>query len=686
MYELCTYGVGAPLISGAQRRGDVRENVVQRNRLMGLVMAVLTAGALVTTTGAAASAAQGAPTLNWATGSVTTIGHLPAGIVAGTYSNGVNYVATQTAIYSMSSLGVIQLLAGNPDTSAAGSCGDSQTGSGVRFRNVRALAIQGTHLFAADGCQGLRETDIITGATVTDLELSGLTQDVVAGADGQLYVTYEQQGRLTSYDPNSSATHEWLVDSDFNNQSSGQYVLRLRVIGDAIYADFGYSGSYGFAFSLDTATVTKRTRYGPDGLWCNLSSEQVSTGKVSYLVMGTEIVKQLSGYTFPIVAGSTTPGNQDGIGEAARFTGLKAVWTDGSLLYTGDDSGRITMISPVTVSLPVSLGASADGVQLYPPTGISVQNVANSGTKLLDFLLDGVSHPLAADGSLPPLPDGEHVLTIRVTNPDGSISIARTLQVVIDATAPLVSLALGLTVKVKGILALLGTGCVNISALDPLGALHLASGLASLRIGVDLPVDVRPTSLLTAVCALSPGLHTLSWEAEDNAGNATAGLMTLRWLPPLALTLTSPAANTITAGSQVLSYGQTVTVLGAATPQAINGARIVAGTVSVNGAIQNLVDGLDYTVQVLVDGRPVGSATVNGGAWSFALPTGGLTAGAHTLTASITDGVSDTAQTTPVTLTVVALPGTAATPAKVAPLAKTTLPVRTAGQRKAALR
>ena len=649
---------------------------------MGLVMAVLTAGALVTGTGTYASAVQPAPTLDWAVGAVTTIGHLPAGVVAGAYANGVHYVATKTAVFTMSSAGVVQLLAGNPDSTSADSCQNNQAGSAVGFRSIHAVAISGTHIFAADDC-GLREIDLASGATVTDTSVEPYASDVVAGADGRLYVT-DNSFFLISYDPLSKAVRTFLPFNRYGDPGS-PYLSHLRAIGNSIYASFRTGYGYGSLFAFDTSTGEQWTGSGDSYLPFYRSSEQVSTNTGTYAVQGSAVVRSRGGSSNPVVAGSLSSGAVDGVGDAARFTGLRALWTDGSVLYAGDDTGRVTAISPVGVTLPLSLGASAGGVQLYPPTGISVANLAGNGTKLLDFLLDGVSHPLAADGSLPALPDGEHVLKIRVTNSDGSISVARTLQVVIDATAPLVSLALGLTVKVKGILALLSTGCVNISAVDPLGALRLASGLASLRIGVDLPVDVRPTGLLTAVCALSPGLHTLTWEAEDNAGNATAGSMTLRWLPPLALTLTSPAANTITAGSQVLSYGQAVALLGPATPQAINGARIVAGTVSVGGAIPNSVDGLDYAVRVLVDGRPVGAATVNGGGWTFALNTAALTTGAHTLTATISDGVSDTVQTAPVSLTVVALPGMAAA-TKPADLLKTTLPVRNAVQRKVALR
>ena len=650
---------------------------------MGLVMAVLTAGALVTTTGSAASADQPAPVLDWSQRSVSTIAHLPAGVVAGASANGVNYVASLTAVYTMSPFGVVQLLAGKPVGDIYGPCNDGQSGSAVRFSHLSALAVVGTHVFAADIC-GLREIDVSTGATVTVTPTNVGVSELSAGEDGRLYMLNAERA-LDVYNPVSKVQSRMLAFGS-NCRCHLQSLLQE---GPWISLDVWESDSYSepdhakYSYWYNTITGQAHTQ----GVqWAGyLASSSYGTFLRGQLYFIPPSDYQIWNGGFAPVAGSS-PGNHDGFGSEARFTGLRALWTDGSVLYTGDTSGRITVLSPIGVTLPVSLGVSDQGVQLYPPTGISVASLADNGAKLLDFLLDGVSHPPAADGSLPPLPDGEHLVSIRVTNPDGSISVARTLHVVIDATAPLVSLALGLTVKVKGILALLSSGCVNISAVDPLGALNLASGLASLRIGVDLPVDVRPTGLPTPICALRPGVHALKWEAEDNAGNGTAGSMDVRWLPPLALTLTSPAANTITAGGQTLSYAQAVAVLGAATPQPVNGARIVAGTVSVNGAIQNLVDGLDYAVQVLVDGRPVGAATVTGGAWTFALPTGGLTAGPHTLTATLSDGVSDTAQTTPVTLTVLALPGMTAVPARAFPPAKAAGPVKSVVQRRTALR
>ncbi|WP_127473451.1 Ig-like domain-containing protein [Microbacterium sulfonylureivorans] len=288
---------------------------------------------------------------------------------------------------------------------------------------------------------------------------------------------------------------------------------------------------------------------------------------------------------------------------------------------TATDAAGNTSGNSNTVAFTVDTGAPAAPIITAPADGSTVDDAtpdivgSSEANATVEVFIDGASvGTTAADGAgawtLPlttPLAEGPHTALATATDETGNTSLDSTPvtftvdtatpappvitspvqdEVTSDPTPPIVGIAEAnteVTVYIDG--ALVGT----------------------------VPVDGAGAWSITPSTPLDDGAHTVTATAEDAAGNVSDGAVpvtfTVDTAAPLAPVITAPADGSRTNDT---------------TPD-------IVGTAEANA-----------TVNVSIDGAPVGTTTASGtGSWTLT-PTAPLAEGAHTASATATDAAGST--------------------------------------------
>ena len=290
-----------------------------------------------------------------------------------------------------------------------------------------------------------------------------------------------------------------------------------------------------------------------------------------------------------------------------------------------DWSGASTtlMSSPVRVDV----GPAYPTIALTSPTSWTfvrgsapIQTTATSavGPGTIALTVDG--NPIASPWDSTAVADGSH--SIRATITDGRGKIASdTATVTVDNTAP----ASNVTSPAPNA-AVTGSLHAEAHASDAYGVRSVQFAIDGTLVGNPITAaDVSSPYTYAAtldVSALTPGPHSLTDVAIDNAGNATTS-----------------APVTFTIGPAPLSVSVTQP------PDWSYGSKTVPVTAQVTGGVGPI------SGQLLVDSKPIGTA-LSAAPYTFSWDTTKFTDGAHTVAVKATDATGSTAVSAPVHATV----------------------------------
>ncbi|WP_194293017.1 Ig-like domain-containing protein [Streptomyces smaragdinus] len=333
--------------------------------------------------------------------------------------------------------------------------------------------------------------------------------------------------------------------------------------------------------------------------------------------------------TTPTVSGTGTPGSTvtvtDGTGAVlgTALVGLDGSWSfdsvplaDGTYTITATQTDPVGNVSPLSNSVIFTVDTTAPAAPVItgPADGsiIGTNTPTITGTgepgATVNVVVDGTplgTATVAPDGtwSLPvttPLADGPHTVDATQTDASGNISPAATSTFTVDTTAPAAPVistpADGSTIS-DTTPTISGTGepgaTVNV-VLD-------GTPIGTATVGLD------GTWSLPTPAPLADGVHTVDATQTDALGNvspAATNTFTVDATAPAAPVITAPADGSTTGNN-------TPTITGTGEP--------------------------GDTVNVVVDGVPLGTATVApDGTWSIPVTTP-LADGPHTIEATQTD-------------------------------------------------
>jgi RHS repeat-associated protein len=273
------------------------------------------------------------------TGTAASFAGTQGVVVVGGYA----YVGTATTIRKVSlSSAVVTTLSGSRTTSG---CIDSSDPTQVRIQVVIDLATDGHYLYSlSGGCSGadiwLRRTSLATGATSTILS-SGLVHafHLTVGPGGIVYYMIDDQ--VYSLNPLTGAT-AFIATASYNGYSiaaDDNYLWVGAWSGSSSSAIDRIALASGHAVTVLVAATDRR--FGASSL--------VSTGDYLY---GSITVPGGSSYdnvvarisktdgSYVVIAGSDTgaSGYADGIGNAALFSFIDGLASDGTNIWVADDS------------------------------------------------------------------------------------------------------------------------------------------------------------------------------------------------------------------------------------------------------------------------------------------------------------------------------------------------------------
>jgi len=264
------------------------------------------------------------------------------------------------------------------------------TGTSASFNAPFGVATDGVNLFVADRANHkIRKVVIATG------QVSTLAGSGVAGAD-------EGTGAAATFNS------PWGVATDGTNlyvADRDNHKIRQIVIATGVVSTLAGSGASG----ADEGTGAAASFNSPSGVvvdGANLYVADAGNAKIRKVVLATGEVSTL--------AGSGSPGVDNGTGVAARFSYPVGLATDGTHLYVGDiaaDNIRKIVIATGEVTTLAGSGTtgSQDGTGIaatfYQPSGLATDGrnlyVADSGSDKIRrvVLASGAVTTLAGSGA-----------------------------------------------------------------------------------------------------------------------------------------------------------------------------------------------------------------------------------------------------------------------------------------------
>lgn len=250
---------------------------------------------------------------------------------------------------SLSSLaGIVTVFAGPANGTTTNSDTDG-TGTSARFNAPGEITTDGTNLYVADTFnQKIRKIVISSGAVTT---LAGPAQGSTTAGDTDGTgngVRFTAPAGITTDGTN-------LYVGDMNNNK-----IRKIVISTGAVTTLAGPAQGSSATGDSDGTGTAARFNGPGGITTdgiNLYVTDFGNNKIRKIVISTGAVTTLAGPA----QGSTTPGDTDGTGNAARFDGPRPITTDGINLYLGDHNNNKIRKIVIATGVVTTLAGPAQG-------------------------------------------------------------------------------------------------------------------------------------------------------------------------------------------------------------------------------------------------------------------------------------------------------------------------------------
>ncbi len=254
---------------------------------------------------------------------------------------------------------IISSLTGAVTTFAGPSAGTTTSGdtdgigNAARFNGPTGITTDGTNLYIAEASNNkIRQIVISTGAVST---LAGPSAGTTTSGDT------DGTGNAARFNLPSAITTDGtnlFVADAFNAK------IRKIVISTGVVTTLA-GPAQGSTTTGDADGTGNAARFNPpqgittDGT--NLYVADSNNNKIRRIVISTGVVTTLAGPA----AGTTTSGNTDGTGNAARFNNPKGITTDGTNLYIGDATNhrirKIVISTGVVTTIAGSVSGTADG-------------------------------------------------------------------------------------------------------------------------------------------------------------------------------------------------------------------------------------------------------------------------------------------------------------------------------------
>jgi RHS repeat-associated protein len=302
-----------------------------------------------------AFAGSGSTSITDGFGRTAGLGYAGGSVVVG----GVDYLTARTAIRAVDvHTGRVSTLAGAP---SAQGCAPSADPAAARFTNLQGIDSDGHYLYAVDEqCAQLLRVSLATGATsvVSNFQQGNLLTGVTFGADGKLYVVGSGIG-LQQVDPQTGVSQAFgPTDGAYGITSDATYLWLSDVVYCGATTSPCYTGLERVKISDQTTTTFA---VDPPTAHSLLGTQLVSAGSYLYATdYGdndvVQFVKPVGTSGVPvstIVAGTSTAGDLDGLGTAARFHGITGIGFDGTSLWVADSgNAQLRRVSAATSSGP----------------------------------------------------------------------------------------------------------------------------------------------------------------------------------------------------------------------------------------------------------------------------------------------------------------------------------------------
>ncbi len=238
--------------------------------------------------------------------------------------------------------GVVTTLAG-PAQGATTSGDTDGTGSAARFNSPIGITTDGTNLYVSDNSNNKIRKIVIASGVVTTL--AGPAQGTTTNGDT------DGTGNATRFNTPFGITTDGtnLYVCDFSNNKIRKIVIASGVVTTLAGPAQGTATSGDLDGTGNAARISAPRGITTDGT--SLYVADTGNNKIRKIVIATGVVTVLAGPA----QGTTTSGDTDGTGNAARFNVPFGITTDGTNLYVGDFSNnkirKIVIASGVVTTL-----------------------------------------------------------------------------------------------------------------------------------------------------------------------------------------------------------------------------------------------------------------------------------------------------------------------------------------------
>ena len=275
----------------------------------------------------------------------------------------------------------VTVFAGPANGSTASGSADG-TGNAAGFNSPQGITTDGTNLYVMDRFNyRIRKIVIATGAVTT---LAG------DGTSGDTDGTGTSARFAWAWGITTDGTNLYVADS-FNSK------IRKIVISTGVVTTIA-GPAQGATTSGDTDGTGNTARFNVpiaitnDGV--NLYIADTNNNKIRKMVIATGAVTTLAGPA----QGTTTSGDLDGTGNAARFTNIKGITTDGTNLYVSEQSIKKVRKIVIATGVVTVLAGPANGTT----TAGDTDGTGNAARFLspFDMTTDGTNLYLSDDNKI----------------------------------------------------------------------------------------------------------------------------------------------------------------------------------------------------------------------------------------------------------------------------------------------
>jgi len=252
------------------------------------------------------------------------------------------------------------------------------TGNAARFNNMQSITTDGNNLYVADSSNNkIRKVVISTGAVSV---LAGPANGTTTSGD------LDGTGTAARFNTPNAITTDGI--NLYVTEGSNHKIRKVVISTGAVSVLAGPANGTTTSGDLDGTGNAARFA-GPTGITSdgtNLYVADQGNNKIRKIVIATGVVTTLAGPA----QGTTTAGDLDGTGNAARFAGLWGITTDGTNLFVAEyNNNKIRKIVIATGVVSVFAGP-ANGTTTSGDTDgtgtaarfSGIYNLATDGTNL----------------------------------------------------------------------------------------------------------------------------------------------------------------------------------------------------------------------------------------------------------------------------------------------------------------